>query len=97
LNSLNIYQTLKFGDIFPCFKDDKHHFGCSYITLAYPECDGEGFNELFSNKKEVLFIWLLPITLNEKKLIEKKGLDALEEKIFEKNITDFSWNRKSLV
>ncbi len=91
------YKPLKFGDIFPCFKDNKKHSGCSYITLAYSECDGEGFKELFFDKKEVLFIWLLPITHNEKKLVEEKGLDALEDKLFEKSITDYSWDRKSIV
>ncbi len=97
LISYSLHQPLKFCTIFPCFKDNKKHSGCSYITLAYPECDGEGFKEIFFDKKEVLFIWLLPITHNEKKLIEEKGLEALEDKLFEKNIEDYNWDRKSLV
>jgi len=97
LMEYSLYQPLKFGTIFSCFKDNKNHSGCAYIALAYPECDGAGFKEIFFDKKEVLFIWLLPITYNEKKLIEDKGLEALEDKLFEKSITDYSWDRKSLV
>lgn len=86
---------LHFGDLFESRGEDS--FTCTHLLAAYPFPEGEGFPELYSEDREIEFIWLLPVTDSEIDFMKKHGYDALEEKLFESEADFYDWNRKPVV
>jgi hypothetical protein len=74
-------SEIHFGMIFPLEKNpsSKH----THLLATFPYPDGEGFPEIFSEEKEILFLWLLPITDAEVEFIRENGYPAFEEKYLE--------------
>ncbi len=87
---------INFGSVFPC-SSIEDEIKCTHLLAAYPFLDGEGFPEIFVNSKEVLFLWLLPISTSEVDYINKNGYEALEELFIQKDMIDFGWDRDPII
>ncbi len=108
-------SVLALSALFEYASDNEIHFGmvfpvkagnslqsthlCTHLLAAFPHPDGEGFPEIFSEGKEILFLWFLPITDAEAEFINKNGYEVFEEKYLEREPESefYGWNRASWV
>ena len=96
LMEYSMETPLEYGQIFSC--GDDIHTSCRHLLATYPFADGEGFPELWSDDREILFIWLAPVTDAESQYLKEHGYESLDEKLFEReDVNFFDWNRPSVL
>jgi len=84
-------HSVNFGK--PWFKDSR----CEYGVVSLPYLDGPALEKCEMNsEKTVRFLWLIPITKEERDYKKDRGLSALEDKFEEKNFNYLDPNRNSV-
>lgn len=89
--NLGIGHTINFGC--PWYRDSNLEYG----LISLPYLDGPVFENYKIATKNIRFLWLIPITANEKNFKNQKGLEALEQKFDKTNFNYLDPYRKSVV
>lgn len=75
----------------------QHASQCTYGFISLPYLDGPALENFKTNKKEIKFYWLIPITQKEAEYKSKNGSEALEGKFEESEFDYINSGRESLI
>lgn len=89
--NLGLGHTINFGC--PWYKDSNLEYG----LISLPYLDGPIFENFQTKSRNIQFLWIIPITLNEKNYKKQMGLEALEQKFDEINLNYLNPFRKSVI
>lgn len=88
---LGLWHTINFG------RGWLHNSNCDYGLISLPYLDGPELEKHTIQGQKIKFLWLIPITKDERNFKKKKGIEALENLFEESNINYLDPYRNSIV